>query len=314
MRRWKVIAVVISLVFMVGTAGAEEVKTNFDFGVGYRTDDLDWNVGDEFVNPYSELEWSDLDIIYSKASIRMSSKKVYARGSLGYGRIIDGDTRDSDWALSGRQDEFSRSRANTDGYVFDASMGIGYQLGSGKFTAIPLIGYSWHLQYLNDKDLVQTLCDTVIYPGCILGPIPGYNSTYEPRWQGPWVGVDLNFQPSEKARFFATLEYHFGDYVANAYWNLRDMGFEQIADAEGFVISGGLAYNVKDSWDIGLQADYTKWEADAGTDTVFFSDGSSYDSFLNEVNWQSFSVMLNTTYRFHQLTRGKGRYKNIRSL
>lgn len=319
MRRWKVIAVVISLVFMVGTAGAEEVKTSFDFGVGYRTDDLDWNVGDEFVNPYSELEWSDLDIIYSKASIRMSYKKFHAKGSFGYGRIIDGDNLDSDWETSGRQDVSLISTADALGNVYDTSIGIGYELVAGKLTAIPLIGYSWHLQNLNHRNGVQTFCDTDVFPSCTLGPFPGLNSTYEARWQGPWVGVELNVQSSDNLKFFASLEYHFGDYAANANWNLRPsfahpLSFEQSADAEGFVISGGLAYTVKDSWDIGLQVDYTRWEADTGTDTVFFYDGSYYDSFLNEVNWQSFSVMLNTTYRFHQLTRGKGRYKNTRSL
>jgi hypothetical protein len=306
MQRLIAIVISIALVFVAGIAQAEELETSLDIGVGYRMDEVDWNISGilnatfGFVDPISELEWKDLTTIYSKASIRMSYKKFYVRGSLGYGRIIDSDVRDSDYAVSGRQSEFSRAIANTDGYVFDSSISLGYQLASGEFTAIPLIGYSWHLQYLEINAGTQVLCDTAVDPTCTTGSIAGLNSTYEPRWQGPWVGLDISLQPSDEARLFLTAEYHFGDYRANAYWNLRNLRFEHIADAEGFVIAAGFTYTVKDSWDIGLESQYSRWEADAGID-VELTSGVPGMALLNEVNWESIYVMLNVTHRFYDL-------------
>lgn len=306
MKQW-IVVLVLLLGLMVGTAGAEGFKSSFDFGVGYRTDNLDWNIAVASIDPLSELEWSNLDILYSKASIRMSYKKFYARGSLGYGWILEGDNRDSDWAVSGRQAEFSRSNNKSNsGHVFDASMGIGYQFKAAKWSITPLIGYSWHLQYLRTTNGMQTIATPGVTPP--LGPFDGLDSWYNPDWQGPWVGVDLTIQPSDKMRFFTTFEYHLlADYKAKANWNLRPdlahpTSFVHFANADGFVMSGGFAYAVKDNWDIGFELQYTDWETEPGIHRIFLADGLHYaDAILNEVNWKSLSVMLNATYRFHQI-------------
>jgi hypothetical protein len=305
MQRLIVIAIAIALVFVAGTAQAEKLETSLDVGVGYRTDKVDWNlsgnlpVSGGFVNPLLEDELKDLVSIYSKANIRMSYKKFHVRGSLGYGRLVDGRLHETDWAVSGRQSEFARAIAAIDGYVFDTSIGFGYHLVSGEFTAIPLIGYSWHLQYFEISDVTSTLC---VAPECTIGtgPVPFSNLTIEPRWQGPWVGLDISLQPSDEARLFATVEYHFGDYKSDATWALQNLGFDQIADAEGFVIGAGFTYTIKDSLDIGIESQYSQWKSDAGTHGFV---GNFI--ILNEANWESLYVMLNITHRFYQLNDNK---------
>jgi hypothetical protein len=299
-------------VFLVGTARAEEVKTSVDFGMGYRTDEVDWTISTPSINPLSELEWSSLDIIFAKSTVRMSYKKFYARSTVDYGRIFGGDNRDSDWALSGRQAEFSRSNNNGDtGSVFDASIGVGYEIPLGKFTLIPLVGYSWHTQHLEMTNGVQTIAT----PGLTLplGPFDGLHSTYNTLWHGPWVGVDLHIQPSDTLRFFTTFEYHHGDYEGEGYWNLRNagegMGFKHLADAKGIVIAGGFAHAIKDTTDIGLRLEYTDWESEEGAYTIHNVPGTNT---FNEANWKSFSVMFNAQYRFYELNQGKTRFKDVR--
>jgi uncharacterized protein with beta-barrel porin domain len=206
MHRLIFILLTIALVFMAGTAGAEELETSLDFGVGYRMDKVNWSIS------FTENDWKDMDTIYSKAGVRISYKKFYAKGALGYGRIVGGGVRESDYSDLAHQSEIARRTADTDGYVFDASMGIGYQLGSGEASIIPLIGYSWNYMYLETED--ATPSDFLI--------------TYEPRWQGPWLGLDFNLNASDEARLYASAEYHFGNYRAQAHWPSMNLGYDQI--------------------------------------------------------------------------------------
>ncbi len=272
MHRLILMMLTIVLVFMAGAAGAEEAKVDLDLGAGYRIDKVKWNIS------YTEDDWDDMDIVYTKARVRISYKRFYARGSLGYGRIIGGNVRESYYSDLAHQSEVFRITADTDGYVFDASIGIGPKLGSDKAPIIPLIGYSWNYMYLETEDATPS----------------NFIITLEPRWQGPWIGLDFILQPSDRARLFASAEYHFGDYRAQAHWPSMGLGYDQIADAEGFVLAAGLSIKVKDSWDIGLESQYTQWTSDVG------QHGFAHAGFdvLNEAKWESLYGLFNITHRF----------------
>jgi hypothetical protein len=292
--------IAITLVFLAGTAGAGELETSLDVGMGYRTDKLDSSASGfvRLVNgtitstpEYVGVNFEDLTTIYSKASVRMSYKNFRVRGSLGYGRTIDGNYRYSTYSDPAHQSETRSRTADADGYVFDASIGLGYQLTSGEVSVTPLIGYSWNLQHLQTNG--------GIFNGTMA--VPNFIVTNELRWQGPWLGLDFNFQPSDEARLYLTAEYHFGDYKALTTWHAEWRGYDQIADAEGFVLSAGFTYTIKDSWDIGLDSQYAQWTTDGGVHGLRHFE---YDT-LNEANWKSLYVMLNVTHRFYELNADK---------
>jgi hypothetical protein len=181
---------------------------------------------------------------------------------------------------------------------------VGYQFKviSGRLRLIPLVGYSYDKQNLVIKDGFQTIAT----PGLSLpyGPIQGLDSSYNARWLGPWLGLDILFPASEKVAIMATFEYHWSDYKSEANWNLRDdlahpNSFEQDAFGRGFLVSLGVEYALTGQWSLGLSANYQKWKTDPGTDQVFFASGTTAATRLNEVNWESYAFILGLTCRFH---------------
>ena len=136
-----------------------------------------------------------------------------------------------------------------------------------------------------------------------VGPIVGLDSTYDAEWQGLWVGCDINYAIDKKHSFYAELEYHWADYYAEANWNLRTdlahpRSFEHDADGSGVVITLGFNVSLKQQWTLNINVDYQKWSTDAGTDTVFLASGTTLETPLNEVNWESHAVMMGIAYSF----------------
>jgi len=296
-------------------------RTEFgiDLSAGYREDSLDWNIasdpsGTATPNILSELTWEDLQIAMFRADAWAAFRPgLYLTGMFAYGGIVDGENRDSDYAGDDRTGEFSRSLAQTeDDEVRDASGGVGWRLriydtpAAGRGYLIPLAGYSHHVQSLRDTDAIQVVGGS--------GPIPGLDSTYEAEWNGPWVGMRASMELPRNLQFFATGEYHWADVHGEANWNLREAfvhprSFEQDADANGWVVSVGADWfpgllNRRGTtreggrWYLQARGTWQDWSADAGTDRVYFSDGTSVDTRLNEVNWSSWSATLGIGLRF----------------
>ncbi len=301
------ILVTVCLVFLAASEAKAEDSAVFDFGIGYRSDDLDWNIAGDLTgqhpNVLSELTWSDLKILQIKGTAKASVRRFYMRGSLGYGWILDGDNQDSDYLGDNRTLEFSRSNNDGgDGNVFDASIGIGYAVVDQKLMIAPLIGYSYHIQDLSAQKGFQTIETPPFTPP--IGPFPGLDSTYEAHWHGPWIGVDVSHGASEKLNLHASFEYHWADYEAKANWNLRSdlahpVSFRHDADGDGIVVSGGAVYDPERFWPLSLTVEYQDWSTDPGINRVFVADGTILETRLNEVNWESFAIMLGTAYKFY---------------
>jgi hypothetical protein len=43
---------------------------------------------------------------------------------------------------------------------------------------------------------------------------------------------------------------------------------------------------------------YLKWSTDPGLDRLYYANGSVAETRLNEVNWDSYALMLGLVYRF----------------
>jgi hypothetical protein len=290
-------------------------KWQWSFNTGYRNDDLDWNIAGDISgnnpNILSELTWSDLEILQLEFGLaRIFPNRLVLKGEIAYGIIFDGENQDSDYFGDNRTGEFSRSNNSADdGHTSDGSIGLGYYIPivSDTVMVIPLIGYSFHLQNLEITDGVQTIATPPITPD--LGPFPGLNSSYDAIWYGPWVGLELNARiykrdgTSLAHEFLFGTEYHWADYDAEANWNLRTdfdhpKSFEHEADGSGIVFWAGYNYFFNPQWSLNFSGKYQEWETDPGIDRVFFADGTEAVTRLNEVNWESFSLMVGVTCRF----------------
>jgi hypothetical protein len=310
------LAVMIGPLCLVGTSKAADVDTLLEMTTGYRVDDLDWNIAGnpDGTNPnvFSELTWSDLEIFQVKASMRATiNKAIYLRASLGYGWIFDGENQDSDYEGDNRTKEYSRSNNKADeGDVWDATLGIGYQFNllSDRLKLIPIGGYAYSEQNLRITDGLQTISEPDLVPPDArphpLGPIIGLDSTYETQWTGPWLGMDVWFQPSPKITLYGSFEYHWADYEGVANWNLVDdfahpRSFEHDADGSGIVVTLSGEYVLEGPWSLSFTANFQDWSTDAGLDRLYYADGTVADSRLNEVNWESYAILVGITYRFH---------------
>ena len=286
------------------------LETEFTLSAGYRQDDLDWSIAGnsdgENPNILSELTWDDIDSYQvSLQGSMVWPDRIAVRGYVNYGWIFDGDNQDSDYLGDNRTLEFSRSNNKTDDDdLWDVSLAIGYPFRFGQMvlgTLTPLLGYSYHEQNLNITDGNQTIPD--------LGPFPGLDSSYETEWYGPWIGFDLRFKARDITAFahrfetYFSYEYHWFDYEAEADWNLRDdfahpKSFEHDADGNGWKIGTGFNVWFHRNWALNFNFDYHDWSTDGGRDKVFFSDGGTAETKLNEVNWTSYAVSLGVSLRF----------------
>ena len=286
-----------------------EIRTDVSLSTGYRVDDLSWNIagniGGSNPNVLSELTWSDLETLQATVSGRaLVNEWLYLRGSLGYGWTFSGDNLDSDFSGNDRTQEYSRSSNSADdGRVLDAAIGIGYQFSflSGRFRLSPLLGYSYSAQNLTLKDGVQVIATTLSTPPA--GPVRGLDSTYDASWLGPWLGIDLSFQITERVALFGSLEYHWAAFDAQGNLNLRNdldhpRSFEHDADGKGFLITLGTEYLLNGPWSLNMAFSYQKWSADPGLDRLYYANGSIAETRLNEVNWDSYALMLGLVYRF----------------
>ena len=296
-------ALLVSLLAALPAAKAStDTPMDISVSLGYREDNLDWNIAGGGVNVLSELSWKNLAIAQAQATAKLNIKNDWRiRTDLGHGRITSGTNQDSDYSGNNRTREFSRSNNKTGGNVVDASIGIGKTLRLldqtvGKFIYVtPSIGWSVHQQNLTITDGVQTIPAT--------GPIVGLASSYATQWQGPWIGVDALVETGGNLSLTASAEYHLADYSAKANWNLRNdfahpVSFKHTAKGQGIGGSVGVSYPVARSWTMNLILNYHQWSTRAGSDAVYFSDGSVGYTRLNTVNWESTAYNLEIVYQF----------------
>jgi hypothetical protein len=310
-----------------------EQKWQWSLATGYRTDNLEWNIGGNlpaqpdfsillpglppalagtFVNVLSELSWTDVTVLQFEFGLeRRFKNNLRLKGQLGYGIVVDGKVQDSDYAGNNRTLEFSRSNNGADkGDVWDFSAALGYDISflNDLIILTPLGGVSYHAQNLFMVDGVQTMSNFG-WP-TPLGPFAGLDSSYDADWYGPWVGGDISVTIKRSDltgpahRFWGGVEWHFyAEYEAKAQWNLRPdfaqpVSFEHESNGNGWVINGGYSWFITPRWALDLKGKYQTWKTDPGIDRVFGANGTSLTTRLNEVEWDSFSATIGISCRW----------------
>lgn len=285
-----------------GVGSGNNKDAEFSVGSGYRKDELNWNIAGntDGSNPniLSELEWTGLEIFQVEARARKDFGDTYLTGYFDWGWINDGKNQDSDYNGDDRTQEYSRSNnSGDDGTVWDISTGVGFNITAYKHTPFkfsPVFGYSYHRQNLTITNGYQTIPHT--------GPFSGLDSTYNARWYGPWAGADLSYKTG-RLTLGGLFEYHLVEYYATANWNLRSdfahpKSFEHTANGMGVIAGLDADISVSESWAFVLSVNAKRFKTGEGRDRTYFSDGSRSDTKLNEVNWNSYSAMLDLKYIF----------------
>ena len=287
------------------------VRYDFSLGTAYRHARLDWNIAGNLAgaapNILSELIWHDLDIAQLNGAVQVSvNDRLVLRGSAAYGGVVNGKVQDSDYDGDNRTMEFLRSNSEGRGQVADASIGLGYHFRiydqtAGRYAHLtPMAGYSRHIQYLKITDGMQTIPAK--------SPIANLDSRYDADWSGPWLGVNLRMETSERSALTIDFEYHWADYYAKADWNLRDDLVHPVSyrhDTTGVGVVASLAFSqaLSKRWGFIVRIESQNWTTNPGVDTLYTINSSSGAvqpdaTRLNEVNWRSVSAGVEATYRF----------------
>lgn len=299
------------------SAFADQNYTLLAAEAGYRVDQLDWNIGgvnsgrtDQYVNVLSELTWRDVKIRQAALQLDSQDKNGFGlRWRVSFGKVFEGDNQDSDFDYDNRQGEFSRSNNEAGGDVSEILIGMAKcyqgQWRSRAYYLTPALGYSLSRQNFEMRNGFQALF--VPTPGGAPdpgeeGPIAGLNSTYDTKWETLWFGVDVGVQQTDRLHWLVGMKFHAGDLTARANWNLRSdfahpLSFEHWADGYGVATTLGGQYKLTADLSMSVTLDYQSWNTDRGVDRVYFSSGSSIDTPLNEVNWESTAINVGLIWR-----------------
>lgn len=306
-----ILRLVCCLVAAVEALSAGICSYEVDFLTGYRHDQVSWDIGTPGGTPniLSELQWKNLQSFDLGGVLKLVTEDCfYVRVSGNYGFTLSGTNQDSDYHGNNRTEEYSRSIADAKGgHVYDVSGAFGRQLVycGDRLKLMPLIGYSFHEQYLkmvNGNLLVYTEDPENI------GRIDGLNSSYTSRWHGPYLGFDLNYEATCNLKLLATFEYHFAFFKGLGNWNLREdffKNFEHTANGQGIVLSFGTLYQISQKLSVGAVINYETFKATNGRDRTFLLLEREnqlipviYDSHFNRVKWSAISALISLNYSF----------------
>lgn len=297
-----------TLLFAATAASRAEVERRFSFSLSpeYRSDELSWSIAGEAdgTNPniLSELDWRDLRAYGLRGGLEYRALRWLALGAEGsYAWITDGANTDSDYDRDDRRGLFSRSTAETDGYLLDAEavVAVDFFARSARFGAAPLAGLAFYRQHLNDTSGVQRVDKETGETG----PFPGLDSEYTAGWTGGFAGLKLWARPSRAISAALEARFYLADYGAEAVWNLRDdfkqnPSFRHDAGGEGWSVRLAAGWEFRPLWTLALYAGWRSFSAKDGTDTTFTKSDGVIKTRLNKSEWDSFQAGLKLTRAF----------------
>ncbi len=270
-------------------------------GMGTDTSTLQWSIASDPAgvtgpNVLSELTYRDVKFDVFNASAAIAIHQGWLRGNtifLDYrsGQAADGEVQDSDYNGNNRTQEYSRSISSAeDSTMGSLEIGISHPFQLTQYSRImPALAYAHHHQKMVMTDGLQTI-DT--YNPNNLGKFRGaLNSSYSSAWNGAWLGADWELA-NRFHRLSVGLKYYWMDYYAAADWNLRSdfahpKSFEHWATGTGTGLDIRYEYDLSDNFSLNLSWFKQNWSTGTGQDVVYFADGSTGGSQLNEVTWQS---------------------------
>lgn len=304
----KILSALSTLVLTTTLAfvGKVEADTSFDFGVGYRTDNIVWDtkVPDNVLfNSWSKLNFKDLEIFTLQARLKGSCGEcIYYRLDGQYGWILDGTVRESDQIAiptppvpPNTLTPVVRAVTHNDikgKYVADFNFAVGYpiqQCWCPGLQLTPTIGFSYNTQRVsveNDELLDDVLSPTDFAALLIAIDADQKHSKYRTTWWGPWLGFDVAWSHHDCWNLYGEFEFHFGrarrernsvtgiDYLDD---------FERTRKGCGVNIRVGSIYFFRCNWFLDGHISFTRWYSNEHRD---------------QIRWRSLGVGVDLGYMF----------------
>lgn len=270
-------------------------------GMGADTSTLQWSIaadptGKTGPNVLSELTYRDVTFTVFNASAELRIYRGWLQGSsifLDYrtGQGTGGEVQDSDYNGNNRTQEYSRSLSSAkDSTLNSLELGIAHPVQMTASTwLVPAVAFARHQQNMVMTDGQQTV-DT--YNPSNLGAFRGtLNSTYTSEWTGAWAGMSWEYK-TRYHQLALGYKHYWMNYHAEADWNLRS-DFAHPKSFEHWAVGGGSKFDVRyalhlsPAFSVNLSWYRLDWGTGTGEDKVYFANGTTGGSQLNEVTLES---------------------------
>lgn len=283
-----------------------------DTGVGVDTSTLQWNIaadpsGRTGPNILSELSYRDVTFTVFNASADIHIHQGWLQGSTIFmdyraGQATGGEVQDSDYNGNNRTQEYSRSLSSArDSTLRSIEIGVSHGISlTGNSRLVPALAVARHEQNMVMTDGRQTVD---IYNPDNLGDFRGtLNSTYASQWTGAWTGMNWEYS-TRFHQLSAGYRYYWLHYHAEADWNLRSdfahpKSFEQWAHGGGSAWELSYKLSFSQAFSLSLSWYRQDWDTGTGKDKVYFADGSTGSTQLNEVTWESTGYNMGLQFLF----------------
>jgi hypothetical protein len=295
-------------------------ETRVDLGYTYRQDTVTYDFADPEVLPVDiseEIKLKDVGInMISGAFTVLTCDDLLFRVSGDYGWVNNSGTGtrkdfNSQTLASGPIDEWEFNV--NDNFVWDVSIALGYDMTfcCDQFHVVPMVGYSWHKQKYRGSDWERETHLGVAVPEV---EIAGYSETYENKWNGFWVGLDLAYVFCCDWTLFAGFEYHkscfSGSYSFPTTTTFSDgaatssptgstaANYDLNGCGHMWNVHGGINYSFCCNWNLVVAANWQQWTANDGFSEATIEGFTTH--FLNTVDTKvnSWSVTAAVGYNF----------------
>jgi hypothetical protein len=315
------VCVVVALHLAGGVAFAQNA---FSSDVGVRTwvtsGYTKWNFAVEVlpgleIDPLSELRWRGTDMIMTEAHADFVWRRLVLILTLGGGHSDAGVMIDDDFLLSGRQARFSYTRSNVEGSSLYATGDVGYRV------------WEWHEPFSGTRGFIDTFvgyqywaedyeafgalgfqhfppfAGVPIVSVGIADSVKGITHTY--RLHSLRVGaraavpIGMGF-----AGRFGTTIFPYTRTEQTDVHHLRTglaqdpSGRSRANGGFGFEVDGALTYEVWNGLSVEAGYRFRRIDSGGGTDTTFFSDGTTGTARLNEIVIERGGPYFGVRYRF----------------
>lgn len=278
-----VLAFFVCLMHLKAQVTESSKKLSVTGSFGYTSEDLDWsiagNLSGQAPNVYSELIWKDLQGPAFQLNVEWDVwRKFFLETELYRFQIISGVASDTDYHFDNRiNPSFQANLKSDEGKMQSISAGLGFRfLDSKKYAITSVVGYRNERQFLTLLDYNEDAVEKI-------------NSSYNTRWNGPFISLRPSVNLSKKLKLKALVTYHQLEYMATADWNLieqfnRPVSFRHIAKGYRFDQGLELFFSLNAYMSFGLSAMIFQSSTGTGIDELYLKDGTVLKTRFNGAN------------------------------
>lgn len=201
----------------------------------------------------------------------------------------------------------------------DFSLAAGYRLSlSSQIQFTALVGYAeqrrkFHIHPGKMKTRIDAECDPQLVDIASL--------QYSARWQGPWGGLRLGYQPCETLHFVVDAEYHHTLLKTDGKWQIQEIlsdGYhfdsriyaKQHGNAPGVKINAAIVHDLCEKWKLVLHGYYAWLCKKNGKDSTDhnqkvskpnqkpISQGSFHSTPHYRADWHAWAILGGIDYEF----------------